>query len=95
MKAFIEQRADPFIFRKDGRYYFTASVPAFDRVILRSADTLEGLRDAVEKTVWIRHPSGIMSCNIWAWDDTSRALVISSHRRILGCTAIALAIAKR
>ena len=30
MKPFIEQRADPYIIRENGRYYFTASVPAFD-----------------------------------------------------------------
>lgn len=66
MKAFIEQRADPWILRKDNRYYFTASVPAFDRIILRCADSLEGLRGAAEKTVWTRHPEGPMSCNIWA-----------------------------
>ena len=66
MKAFIEQRADPFIAYRDDRYYFTASVPAFDRVILRGAAKLDGLRDAEEKTVWVRHPSGNMSCNIWA-----------------------------
>ena len=66
MQPFIEQRADPFITCKDGRYYFTASVPAFDRVILRSSNTLDGLREAEEKTVWTRHLSGEMSCNIWA-----------------------------
>ena len=66
MKPFIEQRADPYILLKDGRYYFTASVPAFDRVILRAADTLEGLAQAEEKTVWNRHETGDMSCNIWA-----------------------------
>lgn len=66
MKPFIEQRADPYIIRENGRYYFTASVPAFDRIILRGADSLEGLREAPEKTVWIRHESGPMSCNIWA-----------------------------
>ena len=66
MKPFIEQRADPYILRKDGHYYFTASIPAFDRVILRKADTLEDLARAEEKTVWLRHESGDMSCNIWA-----------------------------
>ena len=66
MQPFIEQRADPFITCKDGRYYFTASVPAFDRVILRGSNTLDGLREAEEKTVWTRHLSGEMSCNIWA-----------------------------
>ncbi len=66
MKAFIERRADPYILRKDGWYYFTASVPEFDRVVLRKARTLRELPDAVEKTVWIRHHDGPMSCNIWA-----------------------------
>ena len=66
MKPFIEQRADPYILREGGRYYFTASVPAFDRVILRASDTLEGLAQAEEKTVWTHHESGLMSCNIWA-----------------------------
>ena len=46
-QAFIEQRADPYVYRHtDGSYYFTASVPAYDRIILRRADTLAGLRDA-------------------------------------------------
>ena len=66
MKPFIEQRADPCILYREGWYYFTASVPAFDRVVLRKARTLKELPDAVEKTVWLRHPDGLMSCNIWA-----------------------------
>lgn len=66
MKAYIEQRADPYILRKDGWYYFTASVPEFDRIVLRKARTLKELPDAVEKVVWVRHPQGPMSCNIWA-----------------------------
>ena len=52
MKPFIEQRADPYIIRKDGWYYFTASAPEFDRIILRKARTLEELPDAVEKITW-------------------------------------------
>ena len=47
MKPFIEQRADPYIIRKDGWYYFTASVPEFDRIILRKARTLKELPDGV------------------------------------------------
>lgn len=66
MKAFIEQRADPYIIRKDGWYYFTASVPEFNRIILRKAKTLKELPDAVEKIVWVCHESGPLSCNIWA-----------------------------
>ena len=66
MKPFIQQRADPYIIRKDGWYYFTASVPEFDRIILRKAKTLAELPDAVEKVVWYRHAEGPLSCNIWA-----------------------------
>ncbi len=66
VKPLIEQRADPYILRKDGWYFFTASVPAFDRIILRKSRTLEGLAEAEEITVWRSHPEGDMSCNIWA-----------------------------
>ncbi len=66
MKPFIEQRADPYIIQMDGWYYFTASVPEFDRIILRKARTLAELPDAVEKVVWSRHAEGPLSCNIWA-----------------------------
>ncbi len=65
--AWIEQRADPYVYRhEDGSYYFTASVPAYDRLILRHADTLEGLKEAEEKTLWEKHESGEMSKHIWA-----------------------------
>ncbi|MBQ3899988.1 MAG: glycoside hydrolase family 43 protein [Lachnospiraceae bacterium] len=64
---FIEQRADPYITRsEEGKYYFTASVPAYDRIVLRCSDTLEGLKSAEEKTVWTKHASGDMSRHIWA-----------------------------
>ena len=66
-KPFIEQRADPYVYRHtDGSYYFTASVPAYDRIVLRRADTLQGLADAEEKTLWTKHESGEMSQHIWA-----------------------------
>ena len=61
-EPWIMQRADPYIYRHtDGRYYFTASVPAYDRIILRRADSLAGLADAAENTVWRKHESGVMS----------------------------------
>lgn len=63
---FIEQRADPYVYEKDGTYYFTASVPAYDRIVLRAADSFEGLRTAEEKTLWVKHESGDMSRHIWA-----------------------------
>ncbi len=65
-KPFIEQRADPYVCRYNGSFYFTASVPAYDRIILRKSDTLEGLKDAEEKTLWVKHDSGEMSKHIWA-----------------------------
>lgn len=63
----IEQRADPHIVKHtDGRYYFTATVPDYDRVILRSASTIPGLQDAEEVTVWTRKESGPGSGQVWA-----------------------------
>ena len=50
-KPFIEQRADPYVYRHtDGCYYFTASVPDYDKIVLRRSDTLTGLQSAEEKT---------------------------------------------
>ncbi len=63
---FIEQRADPYVCCENGKYYFTASVPAYDSIVLRCADTLEGLAAAEEITVWKKHESGEMSKHIWA-----------------------------
>ena len=66
-KPWILQRADPYVYRHtDGNYYFTASVPAYDRIALRKSSTLEGLAQAEEVTVWTKHESGIMSEHIWA-----------------------------
>ena len=63
----ISQRADPFICKMDnGKYIFTASVPEYDRIVLRVSDTLDGLKNAEEKVVWRKHDSGLMSCNVWA-----------------------------
>ena len=50
----------------DGTCYFTASVPAYDRIILRAANDLGGLVHAEEKTLWVRHESGPQSIHIWA-----------------------------
>ncbi|GMQ38869.1 MFS transporter [Enterobacter asburiae] len=34
---FIEQRADPYILRHEGQYYFIASVPQYDRLAIAGA----------------------------------------------------------
>ncbi|MCZ8518584.1 MULTISPECIES: glycoside hydrolase family 43 protein [Paenibacillus] len=63
----VEQRADPFAVRHtDGYYYFTASVPEYDRIELRRAKTLGGLAEAETVTAWKKHESGPMSEHIWA-----------------------------
>lgn len=63
----IEQRADPWVYKHtDGYYYFTASVPEYDRIELRRSQTIEGLTNADAKVVWVKHESGLMSANIWA-----------------------------
>lgn len=62
-----EQRADPHIFKHtDGYYYFTATVPAYDRIVLRRATTIQGLSTAQEVTIWTKHSSGVMGAHIWA-----------------------------
>lgn len=66
-QPWILQRADPFICRHtDGIYYFTATVPEYDRIILRRSRSLSGLSHAEEKVVWKKHSSGPMSFHIWA-----------------------------
>jgi len=63
----IRQRADPFILRhEDGHYYFTASVPEYDRLELRRARTLAGLASAPPVVVWRKPATGPLSELIWA-----------------------------
>ncbi len=63
----INQRADAQISRHtDGYYYFTASVPEYDRVVLRRATTIQGLSTAPETVIWRKNSSGELSANIWA-----------------------------
>ena len=52
-EPWILQRADPYVYRHtDGSYYFTASVPAYDGIVLRRAGTLAELSGAEEVMVW-------------------------------------------
>lgn len=63
----IEQRADPYVYKHtDGYYYFTASVPEYNRIILRKSKKIQDLRNAKEVIIWNRHEMGDMSFNIWA-----------------------------
>jgi GH43 family beta-xylosidase len=63
----IQQRADPQVTRPElGQYYVTATVPEYDRIILRRAATIAGLATAEEHVIWRRHESGAMAAHIWA-----------------------------
>ncbi|WP_099063385.1 family 43 glycosylhydrolase [Serratia sp. BW106] len=63
----IEQRADPFVLRhSDGYYYFTASVPEYDRLELRRARSINELSQASPTVVWQKPQQGPMSHLIWA-----------------------------
>ena len=62
----VYQRADPYVLYKDGMYYFTGSIPQYDLIELRSAETLDGLTFANSKIIWRRHKSGELSAHIWA-----------------------------
>jgi len=63
----IKQRADPYMyFHTDGYYYFTASVPEYDRIELRRSWTIRGLAEAEPVVIWRKHADGPMSWHIWA-----------------------------
>jgi GH43 family beta-xylosidase len=63
----IQQRADPWVYRHtDGYYYFTASVPEYDRIELRRATTIQELGSASPSVIWKKHDGGAMSAHIWA-----------------------------
>jgi GH43 family beta-xylosidase len=63
----ILQRADPHISRHaDGQYYFTASVPEYDRIVLRRAGSIDELPEARAIVVWRKPDTGPWSELIWA-----------------------------
>ncbi|MDF2439857.1 MAG: hypothetical protein JWN98_841 [Abditibacteriota bacterium] len=63
----VPQRADPWCYKHtDGFYYFTGSVPAYNRIELLKAPALQGLAFAEAKVVWRKHKQGPMSYHIWA-----------------------------
>lgn len=63
----VRQRADAQVFRHhDGDYYMTASVPEYDRLVLRRARTLAGLATAPETVIWRRPAQGKLGGYIWA-----------------------------
>jgi GH43 family beta-xylosidase len=67
LQPIILQRADPCIRRfADGWYYFTASVPAYDRIELRRARTIAELPTTPTVDVWHKPDAGPFSELVWA-----------------------------
>jgi GH43 family beta-xylosidase len=67
LNPLVSQRADAQVFRhEDGLYYMTASVPEYDRLIIRRAPTIAGLAAAEEVVVWRRPAQGKLGGHIWA-----------------------------
>jgi GH43 family beta-xylosidase len=63
----LRQRADPHVFlHADGQYYFTATVPEYDRIEIRRTRDLNRLSTAEMKVIWRKHATGPMSKHIWA-----------------------------
>ncbi len=63
----VLQRADPHVtLHTDGYYYYTATVPEYDRIELRRTPSLNDLGKAEPRVIWRRHSTGPMSRNIWA-----------------------------
>ena len=66
-EVWIAQRADPYVYlHTDGNYYFTASLPDYDGIALRRADSLDKLPASEEKMIWKKHETGPMGHHIWA-----------------------------
>ena len=60
------QRADPYLLKHGNKYYFTATCPDYDKIILREADSINGIAAARERVLWTRHQTGELACHIWA-----------------------------
>ncbi len=62
-----EKRADPWVYKtSDNIYYLIATVPEYDRIVIRKANSINGLKDAKEDEIWHKHEKGVMGHHIWA-----------------------------
>jgi GH43 family beta-xylosidase len=63
----VLQRADPQVtLQPDGWYYYTATVPEYDRIEIRRARILDDLGKVEASVVWRKHARGEMGAHIWA-----------------------------
>ena len=52
----VEQRADPWVYKHtDGYYYFTASVPEFDRIEVRRSRHIQELGEQTRSLYGSKH----------------------------------------
>jgi len=66
MTPWIKYSADPFVTKKDGKYYFIATAPRYNQLAIRVSDDLYKLPEAEEHMIWHKHSHGNMSGYIWA-----------------------------
>ena len=66
LSPLLPQRADPYLCKYNGKYYFTATCPLYDRIELSCADTVNGIAAAPARTVWKKHETGALASHIWA-----------------------------
>ena len=52
LSPLVTLRADPYLYKHDGMYYFTGSYPQYDRIELTAADSVNGIAAAVPKEIW-------------------------------------------
>ena len=48
----VLQRADPWVLKVDGEYYFTGSDPEYNCIAIRHASNINDLQKAPETVVW-------------------------------------------
>lgn len=62
----VLQRADPWVYQGGpGTFFFTSTVPEFNRIELRQSTTIAGLAKASPRVIWRKNATGPMSANIW------------------------------
>ncbi len=60
------QRADPYLYLRNGIYYFTATCPEYDRIEIRSATSINAISTAKARVVWVKNATGKLASHIWA-----------------------------
>ena len=65
----VLQRADPWVLKVDGEYWFTASDPEYDKIAIRHASTINDLQKARRpwsgasmSPAYAASTSGLLSC---------------------------------